>query len=253
MDDKQTKGVDTTISADQQTTGGNTQVSADQPVKRKRGRPKGTTGIRPTHVMRRPKFSDSIQIIKDNMDQTDSDQLCDVSDDTVRQIVGRSNNQVGPMHDNAEPGDNARFLRLAMASLDLPPIDISDAKQVRNRILQYFNFCADNDRKPSMVGMANWIGVTRRSLTNWKRGEFGDERTPVIQNACAILEEMAVDYFQNGKVNPAAGIFMLKNHYGYKDVQDVVVSPNNPIGDAAQQKQLEDKYLDIVDVDENNE
>ena len=37
-----------------------------------------------------------------------------------------------------EPGDNARYLRYAMASWDLPPIDISDPKQVEHRIVEYF-------------------------------------------------------------------------------------------------------------------
>jgi hypothetical protein len=61
------------------------------------------------------------------------------------------------------------------------------------------------------------------------------------------LEEMWVDYMQNGKLNPASGIFIGKNFFGYRDVQDVVVTPNNPIGDPASQKALEDKYLEVVD------
>lgn len=154
--------------------------------------------------------------------------------------------------ENAEPGDNARYLRYAMASLDLPPIDISDEKQVQQRLVDYFSFCAENDRKPSMVGMANWLGVDQTTLTSWKRGEYRSAtHSPLIRKACAVLEEMMVDYFQNGKVNPASGIFLLKNMFQYKDVQDVVVTPNNPLGDTAAQKALEDKYLDIVEVSED--
>lgn len=46
---------------------------------------------------------------------------------------------------------------------------------------------------------------------------------------------------QNGKVNPASGIFLGKNMFGYKDVQDVVVTPNNPLGDMPDQKMLEER------------
>ena len=33
----------------------------------------------------------------------------------------------------------------------------------------------------------------------------------------------------NGKINPASGIFLSKNWFNYKDVADVVVTPNNPM------------------------
>ena len=49
----------------------------------------------------------------------------------------------------------------------------------------------------------------------------------VIRKAVDILEELWVDFMQNGKINPASGIFLAKNMFQYKDVQDVVISPNN--------------------------
>lgn len=148
--------------------------------------------------------------------------------------------------------ENAATIRLALASLDLPAIDVSDPVQVRDRVVEYLEFCEKYDRMPSMVGMANWLGVSKPTLDSWKRGDFrADTHTPVIQKACSIMEEMAVEYLQKGRVNPAAGIFLLKNLFQYKDVQDVVVTPQNPLGNAEKQEQLEDKYLDIVEVPES--
>lgn len=71
--------------------------------------------------------------------------------------------------ENVKPGDNSRYLRYALASLDLPPIDISDPEQVKKRIYEYFQFCIENDRKPNMVGMANWIGIEPETLRTWKK------------------------------------------------------------------------------------
>lgn len=131
--------------------------------------------------------------------------------------------------DNVQPGDNARFIRFALASWDLPPIDISDPKQVEDRILLYFKHCAENDRKPQIIGMANWLGVGRSTLDDWKRGRVrSGAHSDVIQKAVSLLEEQWIDYMQSGKVNPAAGIFLAKNWYGYKDTQDVVVTPSAP-------------------------
>ena len=49
---------------------------------------------------------------------------------------------------------------------------------------------------------------------------------------------------QNGKINPVTGIFLLKNNHGFKDQQDVVVTPNNPLGDAEHAERLEQKYAE---------
>lgn len=128
--------------------------------------------------------------------------------------------------ENVEPGDNARYLRWARLSMSLPPIDISDEAQVANRIDEYFDACEKNDMKPNMVGMANWLGIDRTTLASWKRGEYrSDTHYHVITKAVSILEEQWVNYMQNGKINPASGIFLAKNMFQYKDVQDVIIEP----------------------------
>lgn len=150
--------------------------------------------------------------------------------------------------ENVEAGDNTRFLRLAMASWDLPPIDISDAQQVENRIYEYFTFCAENDRKPSMVGMANWIGVSKDTVREWKLGNVRNEtHAAPVQKALNILEELWVDYMQNGKINPASGIFLAKNMFQYKDVIDIKPVAPDPLGEQVSAKELADKYKDIIE------
>jgi hypothetical protein len=149
--------------------------------------------------------------------------------------------------ENTKPGDNSRYLRHALVSLSLPPIDISDPKQVEQRIVDYFTYCVENDRKPNMKGLGNWIGVDKTTVNSWMRGEYrGLTHSPVIKKAVDILEEIWIDYMMNGKVNPGSGIFLGKNMFGYKDIQDVVVTPNNPLGDMANVPQIEEKYKDAL-------
>lgn len=145
-----------------------------------------------------------------------------------------------------EPGDNARYLRHALVSLDLPPIDISDPKQVESRIREYFNYCIDNDRKPNMIGLANWLGVSRETVNTWKRGEYRSEtHSDVIKKALDVLEELWMDYMLNGKANPASLIFLGKNLWQYKDQTDVVVTPNNPL-ESADAETARKKYADAL-------
>lgn len=145
--------------------------------------------------------------------------------------------------ENTEPGDNSRYLRYAMASLSLPPIDISDAEQVEKRIFDYFYFCEEHDRKPNMVGIANWLGVDSTTLSSWKRGEYrASTHSPVIKKAVMILEELWVDYMQNGKINPASGIFLAKNMFSYKDQQDITIRPDSPYGEQKSIEQIQQEY-----------
>lgn len=151
------------------------------------------------------------------------------------------------------PGDNAKFIRLAMASWNLPAIDISDPEQVKDRIGQYFQHCVENDRKPQIVGMANWLGVDRSTVNSWKRGEYRkDTHSPIIQKAIDIIEEMWVDFMQSGKINPAAGIFLAKNFFQYSDTQQIVVTPNNPLQDM-DTDQARQRITDAIPTDDTDE
>ena len=155
-----------------------------------------------------------------------------------KEIVKRKRNRPDLANfggEHVEPGDNARYLRYALVSLDLPPIDISDPVQVQQRINDYFMFCVDNDRKPNMKGLGNWLGVDATTVNSWKRGEYRAEtHSPLIKKAVDILEELWLDYMLNGKVNPGSGIFIGKNLFSYKDVQDITVTPQMPLGRVAE-------------------
>lgn len=164
----------------------------------------------------------------------------ELSTEQATEIVKRKRNRPDLAkfgEEYTEPGDNSRFVREARIAFDggmerkpLPPIDISDPEQVKQRISEYLDFCEMNDKKPSVVAMANWIGVSRDTLNSWKRGECRSEtHSDTIKKALLLMEEIWYDLMQNGKINPGSGIFLGKNVFGYKDVADVVVTPNNPM------------------------
>lgn len=164
----------------------------------------------------------------------------ELSTEQATEIVKRKRNRPDLANfgqENTEPGDNSRFIREARVAFDgglerkpLPPIDISDPEQVKHRISEYLDFCELNDKKPSPIAMAAWIGVSRDTLNSWKRGECrGETHSDTIKKAMVLMEEIWYDMMQNGRINPASGIFLAKNMFGYKDVADVVVTPNNPM------------------------
>jgi hypothetical protein len=144
-----------------------------------------------------------------------------------------------------KPGDNTKYLTNAMRIANLPKIDTKDTAQLQTRIEEYFSICAEDDMKPSVAGLALAIGVDRKTIWQWTQSENSD-RSNTIKRAYAVLDLMMNDYMQNGKINPVSGIFLMKNNFGYQDKQDVVITPNNPLGEKVDRKQLENKYIESV-------
>ena len=149
--------------------------------------------------------------------------------------------------ENCVPGDNSRFLRHALTTMSLPPIDISDARQVEERIGWYFQHCLDNDMKPTATGFCNSLGVHKDTIRSWFHGEFrADTHQAIIKRAYSVLEELWDDYMLNGKINPVSGIFLGKNQFmGYQDKQELVLTPNTGGIATVDPKLIEAKYDEL--------
>ena len=147
---------------------------------------------------------------------------------------------------DVEPGDNTKYLTLAMTVMNLPPIDIADVNQVRQRINEYLTLCAASDMKPTVKGFCNALKIGRTTLFDWKRGSYrADTHQAVICEAYDLLEELWENYMQNGKINPVSGIFLGKNNFGYQDKQEYVVTPNTKEVEAVDATTIEAKYAEL--------
>lgn len=144
-----------------------------------------------------------------------------------------------------EDGTNTKYIRHAMAHMNLPPIDISDEKQVEERINWYFNHCIEDDMKPTVNGLCNSLGICRDTIWRWKTGDTrSSTHSDLIKRAYSFLEEMWENYMMNGKLNPVSGIFMGKVYFGYKEQQEIVLTPNQS-GDFQDRATIEAKYAEL--------
>ena len=75
------------------------------------------------------------------------------------------------------------------------------------------------------------------------------ESRGILKKAYELLDLNMNNLMLNGKINPVSGIFLMKNHYGYRDQQDVVVAKDNLLGDATDNKALEEKYMKSIPCD----
>ena len=166
-----------------------------------------------------------------------------------------SNPQENFGQENIQPGDNAKYLRHALAAYNLPPIDLDNDEQVQGRIEWYFTHCIESDIKPTVMGLANSLGVERRTLSDWRNGRRRgkkDNRTEIIRQAYGILEELWEDYMLNGKINPVSGIFIGKNHFDYADKSEVILRPESPLGEMDNPEDVQNRYIESA-VDEEDD
>lgn len=156
------------------------------------------------------------------------------------------------MQVQTEPGDNRAYILHSLKLADLPPCNVQSLEEVTQRIKTYFEICAEDDMKPSVAGLALAMDIDRTYLWEIRAGRKGKnpDIANTIKKAMKILDLQMVDYMQNGKINPVSGIFLMKNNFGYADKQEVILTPNSPLGDTKDTKELEERYLDSV-VEEN--
>lgn len=156
------------------------------------------------------------------------------ADYLARKTTPSASNGVSPYSNEAlglDKGDNARYTAFALSIYSMPEIDITDAEQVNRRVVEYLTTCIDNDIKPGVATLAMALGIDRNRLLKIISGASGENSgitysvRSVVKRAYAMFDAMWETNMQSGKINPACGIFLGKNNFGYKDVVDYNLTP----------------------------
>lgn len=136
---------------------------------------------------------------------------------------------------DVDDGDNAHIMSVSMKLFNLPKVDLHKPDEVQDRLNQYFQIYCEADLKPTVAGMAMALGVDRRRLWEIKNGvKMGGQSEydlptltlDLVKKAYFLLENQWETYMQQGKINPVSGIFLGKNNFGYRDQQEMVLTPN---------------------------
>jgi hypothetical protein len=151
-----------------------------------------------------------------------------------------------------EPGDNTRIVMTNMKFFDMPKVDLHDSEAVRERLCEYFQIYGEADLKPTVAGMAMALGVDRRRLWEIKTGasvggttkqSLPSDTLDLIKKAYDILETSMENYANAGKINPVMAIFMMKNHFGYQDKTEYVLTPNQKQESDYDADEISKRYL----------
>lgn len=119
------------------------------------------------------------------------------------------------------------------------------------RLNEFFDRINQTGEIPTVEKMCLALGTTRKTVWEWEQGNKGVTRSDMIKKAKEILAAMDAELVSCGKIPQVTYIFRAKNFFGMRDQTDLVVTPNNPLGEEntaeGLQKRIESDL--IVDVD----
>lgn len=178
-----------------------------------------------------------------------------VSDETVKEVVKQKRKRPDLAERNSiktEPGENRKYMSHALHMWDWTQPDMSDPAAVAERVKEYFQLCVDDDMKPSVEGMAVAFNVNRKQIWRWANNvecNIAPDSWRTIKKAYDILTLQMTDYMQSGKINPVVGIWLMKNNMDYKDQSEVVITPNNPLGNESSAEEAQKRIESGVVID----
>ena len=179
-----------------------------------------------------------------------SEEIQEVAEQVVKRKY-RRNGGTNPSLEaitTASSSDISRAIANATRYIKAEPCKSDD--EMAERINQYFADCQENGAIPKWETLALCLGITRMQAWNIATGKQGNAvRQRMMQRAMDILSAIDAELVATGKIPQVVYIFRAKNFYDMKDQQDVVVTPNNPLGDAATTEQLTEKYSTLIEID----
>lgn len=119
-------------------------------------------------------------------------------------------------------------------------------EQLQDAIWEYWDYLikangAGINLIPDVEGLCSFIGVDRVTLLSWEREDYRGFAETVKQaknDIAASKKQIGL----RGGIPPIVLAMDFNNNHGYTQKQEVIVTPNNPLGDAATQQELLAKY-----------
>lgn len=140
-----------------------------------------------------------------------------------------------------------KLLGEALCAYRMPKVKSDE--ELAQRLDEYFQNCVNNAQVPTVEEMALYTGYTLKTLWDWQHGRtrgFSPKTSGIIEKAKEFLKTFDAKMAVAGSLNFLTYCFRAKNYYGMVDKQEVVLTPNNPLGDEPDREALEARIAATV-------
>lgn len=208
----------------------------EQPVKRKRGRPKGSPNKNGTPVGR-PKGSGARPQTTMELDKVPGGRSDTPGSGKNKLTV------IEPLNEGVEvPTLIAGCVAIRQT------VDLDNPATLWNAMEQYLQLCANTGLKISNAFMYLACGIDRRTVSDWYLGTRRQNNPEYRQFASMIKEICAAareQYGIEGKTNPILTIFHQKFYDGFVD-NPGAEQYADPLGEIQDPQKLAEKYKDLI-------
>jgi hypothetical protein len=135
------------------------------------------------------------------------------------------------------------LLRETYAAYKAPKV--KDDVELAARLDSYFEMCAETGQIPSVEEMGMSTGYSESTLWDWETGRrsgFSSETAEIIKKAKDFIKTFDAKLVISGQLNFLTYCFRAKNYYGMIEKSEVVLTPNNPLGESGDPAQMAEKY-----------
>lgn len=123
---------------------------------------------------------------------------------------------------------------------------VKSLDEMSARLEYFFTECFSTGEIPTVEKMCLAIGYDRQTVWRWETGEreceLGKAGGDIVKKAKNFLATFESEMVTEGKINPVVYIFRAKNFFGMKDVQDYILTPNQPLGAEGDPATIAQKY-----------
>ena len=118
-------------------------------------------------------------------------------------------------------------------------------EECAERLNEFFERVQATGEIPTVEKMCLALGTVRKVVWDWEHGSKGQIRSDMIKKAKEILAAMDAELVSRGKIPQVTYIFRAKNFFGMSDQTQLVITPNNTMGDQSSAEQLAEAYVDV--------
>lgn len=111
---------------------------------------------------------------------------------------------------------------------------VNSDEELAGRLSDYFRQCAETGQIPTVEEMGLSTGYSLATVWDWEHGRnkgFSSETSEIIKKAKDFLKTFDAKLVTSGALNFLTYCFRAKNYYGMIEKSEVILTPNNPLGD----------------------
>ncbi|MEG0898485.1 MAG: hypothetical protein RSF40_02085 [Oscillospiraceae bacterium] len=126
---------------------------------------------------------------------------------------------------NATPSEIGEVMKSCMFFYGRPIVQTDE--EAGERIIEYFQWCADNNSRPVWEELCMALGTTRQTVNRWEHKQLrpNSALSDLIKNAKAFMATFDAKMASEGKLDKIVYMFRAKNYYGMVDNKNITVSP----------------------------